>query len=366
VNRVGTTEHPAALTTPDALDLHRLLWQCERAGVTDVVMEVSSHALSQGRVAHCEFDLAALTNLHSNHLDYHETHDAYRLAKMRLFTELGRGSTKRGIGIVNADDAHAEDFRAATACPVLTFGIRARANVVGRPLRARLRRTTFSVRTNRWTGHIRLQLTGSFNVSNALAATAVAECLDVAPGDIVAGLEGLRGVPGRFEVIPNRGGPLIVIDFAHTLAAFGEVLPTLRRLVLGRVITVFGCAGDRDRSKRAAIGQLVTQSSDLAIITTDNPAHEDPAEIAREVVTGAERVDPRAERHRVILDRFTAVQTAFALAQAGDAVLLAGKGHEDCQIMDGRRVPYSDRGAVREVLARRGPDARSAPIRETP
>jgi UDP-N-acetylmuramoyl-L-alanyl-D-glutamate--2,6-diaminopimelate ligase len=155
-------------------------------------------------------------------------------------------------------------------------------------------------------------------------------------------------------MVPNLRGVLIVIDFAHTTAAFEEVLPTVRRLVPGRVITVFGCAGDRDRIKRGAIGRLVTEQSDLAVVTTDNPAHEDPAEIAREVITGAREVDPLGERDRVVLDRFAAVEAALALARAGDAVLLAGKGHEECQIVDGRRIPYSDRGAVREILKRRG------------
>jgi UDP-N-acetylmuramoyl-L-alanyl-D-glutamate--2,6-diaminopimelate ligase len=219
---------------------------------------------------------------------------------------------------------------------------------------AGVRRTVFWARTARWTGQISLRLTGHFNVANALAAIAVAEWLQVPPGEILAGLEQLRGVPGRFEMVPNLRGVLIVIDFAHTTAAFEEVLPTVRRLVPGRVITVFGCAGDRDRIKRGAIGRLVTEQSDLAVVTTDNPAHEDPAEIAREVITGAREVDPLGERDRVVLDRFAAVEAALALARAGDAVLLAGKGHEECQIVDGRRIPYSDRGAVREILKRRG------------
>jgi UDP-N-acetylmuramoyl-L-alanyl-D-glutamate--2,6-diaminopimelate ligase len=356
VNRIGTIERRTEYTTPEAPDLQRLLWQCAESGVTDVVMEVSSHALAQGRVADCEFDLAVLTNLHSDHLDFHQTHDAYREAKLQLFTGLGGGPAKRGqgAGVVNGDDQHADEFVCATSRPVRTFGLRTPAHVVGRPLVAGVRRTVFWARTARWTGQISLRLTGHFNVSNALAAIAVAEWLQVPPGEILAGLEQLRGVPGRFEVVPNRSGLLIVIDFAHTEAAFGEVLPTLRSLAPGRVVTVFGCAGDRDRTKRGAIGRLVTRLSDLAIITTDNPAHEDPAEIAREVITGAREVDPAGERHRVVLDRFVAVEMAMALARTGDAVLLAGKGHEECQIVDGSRVPYSDRWAVREVLTRRG------------
>jgi UDP-N-acetylmuramoyl-L-alanyl-D-glutamate--2,6-diaminopimelate ligase len=352
VNRIGMAQSRADLTTPDAPDLQRLLWQCAESGVSDVIMEVSSHALAQGRVADSEFDVAVLTNLHADHLDYHGSHDAYRLAKMRLFTMLGDGPQKcgRGVGIVNADDEHADDFIQATSRPVLLFGLRARADIIGRPLLGRLRRTVFRVRTERWVGTISMRLTGAFNIPNALAAIGVAECLGIAPGDIFAGLRALRAVPGRFEVISRRGGPLIVIDFAHTPAAFGQVLPTLRRLVPGRVITVFGCAGDRDRTKRPGIGRIVTRLSDYAIVTTDNPAHEDPAEIGREVTAGALEVDPAGERHRVILDRSSAVEAALALARPGDAVLLAGKGHEEWQIMDGRRVPYSDRWVVEAPL----------------
>ena len=354
VNRVGPIEERADLTTPEAPDLQRLLWQCLDTGVSDVVMEASSHALAQDRVADCEFDVAVLTNLHADHLDYHESLDAYRLAKMRLFSGLGGGPEKgeRCAGVVNGDDPHAGDFADVTACPVLTFAVGTPAQVVGRPLVSRLRRTVFRVRTERWVGVISLRLTGAFNVDNALAAIGVSECLGVAPGDIRGGLEALAAVPGRFEVISRRGEPLIVIDFAHTLAAFGQVLPALRRLVPGRVITVFGCAGARDRTKRPGIGWLVTRLSDYAIITTDNPAHEDPAEIAREVTAGALDADPLAERHRVILDRRSAVEAALTLARPGDGVLLAGKGHEEFQIVEDDRVPYSDRWAVEECRQR--------------
>ena len=356
VNRVGSEATPAELTTPEAPELQRLLWQCLRAGVTDVVMEVSSHALAQGRVAGCEFDVAVVTNLHSDHLDYHGSWEAYRAAKIQLFATLGRGPAKRacGIGVVNGDDPHAALFRRAASCPVLTFAMRGDGHVVGRCESTQVRRTVLAVMTGRRAGRVTLQLSGAYNAANALAAVAVAESLAIAPEAIEAGLEQLAGVPGRFEVVANRLGLLIVIDFAHTTAAYQALLETARQLARRRVITVFGCAGDRDRTKRAEIGRIVAELSDLAIVTTDNPASEDPAEIASEITGGMRAIDPTGHAHRVILDRFTAVQTALALAREGDAVILAGKGHEQFQLVEGCRVRYSDRWAVEEYLTRGG------------
>lgn len=181
-------------------------------------------------------------------------------------------------------------------------------------------------------------------------AVAVAQTMGLDLRTTKAALAAVPRVPGRFEVVANSRGLLVVIDFAHTQAAFGAVLPFLRRLIRGRAITVFGCAGDRDRTKRPIIGHLVARLSDLAIVTTDNPAGEDPGAIAEEILHGAGEVDPRRERHRVVLDRGEAVRQALSLARPGDVVLLAGKGHEDFQLVDGTRVPYSDRETVEDAL----------------
>jgi UDP-N-acetylmuramoyl-L-alanyl-D-glutamate--2,6-diaminopimelate ligase len=178
------------------------------------------------------------------------------------------------------------------------------------------------------------------------------------------GLESLALVPGRFEIVPNTAGILVVIDFAHTAAAFREVLGFLRTVAQGRIVAMFGCAGDRDRTKRPVIGELVASLADFVIVTTDNPASEDPADIAEEVLAGVRRVDPQGERHLALLDRREAVRRAIALARPGDLVLLAGKGHEQVQIVDGARVPYSDRATVEEVLGARAeaPAAAVAPL----
>lgn len=352
LNRVGTTARAASLTTPESLDLQRLLWESLQAGITDVVMEVSSHALAQARVVDCEFDMAVFTNLHSDHMDFHGTRERYLEAKASLFASLGRGPAKagQGIGVVNADDPSGSRIASACPQPVTTFGFKSPANVKGRIIEAGLARTVVAASTPMGRLRAAVPLTGAFNASNALAAASVGLALGVDLGTIITALEGVEGIPGRFELVPNKRRLLIVVDFAHTLGAFAEVLPTLRRFTAGRVITIFGCAGDRDRSQRAAIGRLVTRLSDFTIVTTDNPASEDPAEIGAEVVAGAREADRHGDRHRVVLDRREAVREALARARAGDAVLLAGKGHEEWQIVDGRRVPYNDRRTVEEML----------------
>ncbi len=352
VNRAGPRTDPAVLTTPESVDLQRLLWECGESGVSHVVMEVTSHALAQGRVASCEFDVAVFTNLHVDHLDFHGTVERYGLAKASLFAELGRGPAKtgRGVGVVNVDDPYARSMRLICPRPVVGFGMRGSAPVKGRLLSADLDRTVFEAATPNGRVTIALPLAGPFNAANALAAIAAAETMRVDLPAIKRALEEAPGVPGRVERIPNARGLLVVIDFAHTQAAFEEILPFLRRFTPGRLVTVFGCAGDRDRAKRPVIGRLVTRLSDFAIVTADNPASEDPADIAHEVVRGAREVDSRGERHVVILDRRQAIRHALALARSGDVVLVAGKGHEDFQLIDGVRVPYSDRDTITELL----------------
>jgi UDP-N-acetylmuramoyl-L-alanyl-D-glutamate--2,6-diaminopimelate ligase len=355
VNAVGRRTEAAALTTPESLDFQRLLGGCVRAGVTHVVMEVSSHVLAQGRVAGCEFDQAVFTNLHSDHLDFHGTLERYRAAKAALFAGLGRGPAKAGVGlgIINADDPFGYYMRMVCPRPVVRFGMSRTAQVRGELLAAELGRTTLRAVTPGGELTVTLQLTGPFNALNALAAITATLAMGIDLATIKGALEEMPGVPGRFEVVPNAHGLLVIVDFAHTQAAFEEVLPFLRRVTPGRILTVFGCAGDRDRSKRAAVGRIVASRSDFAIVTADNPASEDPAAIAAEVLSGVHEVDPRGDRHRVLLDRTEAVRAAVSLARPGDAILLAGKGHEDFQLVRGILVPYSDRGAVEDALKTR-------------
>lgn len=348
VSRIGEKETPSRYTTPESLDLQRFLAECVAEGASHVVMEVSSHALALKRVATCDFDLGVFTNLTSDHLDLHGRLETYLAAKASLFSGLEASPEHRAI--VNADDPASERILAATACPATTFGIQRRADLRARDLTTALGQLRLTIDSPQATFPVTLRLTGWYNAYSALAATGVGLALGIEPPIIKRGLEGVSGIPGRFELV-DAGQPfLVVIDFAHTTAALEKLLRTTRHLVSGRLLTVFGCSGDRDRTKRAAMGEVAARLSAYTILTSDNPAGEDPAAIAREIQEGVRRVDPGGNYHAIILDRAEAIATACARARPGDAVLLAGKGHEPYQIVAHGRVPWSEREAALAAL----------------
>lgn len=351
VSRIGDKETPSHFTTPESLDLQRFLADCVAEGATHVVMEVSSHALALKRVAFCAFNMGVFTNLTSDHLDLHGRAERYLAAKASLFSGLGTSPAHRAI--VNADDPAAEQILALTACPATTFAIHGPADLRARDLTAGLRRLTFTIEGPGGAFPTTLHLTGWYNAYNALAAAGVGLALGIDPPTVRRGLEQVAGIPGRFELVEAGQPFLVVIDFAHTTAALEKLLRTTRTLVSGRLLTVFGCPGDRDRTKRAAMGEVAGRLSAYTVLTTDNPASEDPAEIARNIQEGVRRVDPSGNYHAVILDRAEAIAAACARARPGDAVLIAGKGHEPYQILAGRRVPWSDREAALAALRAR-------------
>jgi len=352
VSRIGEKEAPSHFTTPESLDLQRFLADCVAEGVTHVVMEVSSHALALKRVATCAFNVGVFTNLTSDHLDLHGRVEKYLAAKASLFSSLGASPDHRAI--VNADDPAAGRILAATACPSLTFAVNRGADLTARDLVAGLRRLRLTIESPHGSIPVTLALTGWYNAYNALAATGVALTLGVDPPTIKRGLEGVSDIPGRFEVVEAGQPFLVVIDFAHTTAALETLLRTARSLVSGRLLTVFGCPGDRDRTKRAAMGEVAARLSAYTILTTDNPASEDAADIAQQIQEGVQRVDPSGTSYAVILDRTEAIAVACARAQPGDAVIIAGKGHEPYQILAGGRVPWSDREAALAALSAPG------------
>lgn len=350
--RIGEEKLPPLATTPEAPDLQELLSRLAQIKATCVTMEVSSHALEQHRVTGCRFDVAVLTNITGEHLDFHQTFEAYRDAKTRLFARLGWGGTLKTnapLAILNADDPCFEYVARWSAGQIITYGIFNRADVRAVEVQPVAEGMVFNVES--FTGKLEMviPLKGRFNVYNALAATAVGLAGGLSLEEIGRTLSRFQGVPGRFETVEAGQDYTVIVDYAHTPDGLENVIKAARDLTSGRIITVFGCGGERDRSKRALMGETAGRLSDLAIVTDDNPRGEDPLQIIQEVVPGLQRFRP-AEGYRIITDRREAIKAALEEAGPGDLVLIAGKGHESEQIYRDRVIPFSDRQVARELI----------------
>lgn len=336
---VGPRELPAARTTPESDDMQRLLRDMREVNCRAAVMEVSSHALHQNRVRHVEFDAAIFTNLTQDHLDYHATMEAYFEAKQRLFLHLESQPHKRGTAVVNIDDRHGRRLLDEMGPQVKTvsYGQSSSAMFKAADVRTDLHGTQFTLHAGGKSYLVRVPLFGVFNVYNALAALAGMHALGHDVRKSVAALKDAPQVPGRMEMVPGPKAFRVFVDYAHTPDAVENVLQTVRSLQPQRVITVFGCGGDRDRAKRGAMGRAAEGLSDWCIVTSDNPRSEDPEAICREITAALQ-----GKNHEVITDRRAAIRRAVALAVPGDIVLIAGKGHEDYQEFADRKVPFDD------------------------
>jgi UDP-N-acetylmuramoyl-L-alanyl-D-glutamate--2,6-diaminopimelate ligase len=359
VARIGTIEYrlgarvlPAAQTTPEAPLLQSLLRAALDAGCNAVVMEVSSHALELRRVAEVEFDVAVFTNLSPDHLNFHPDMHHYRRAKGRLFEELASGG-KRGTAVVNRDDPAAEYIIGVNRGALLTYGLSPAAAVRARDVRTDLRGAAFTAETPRGRVAIELRHLGDYSIHNALAALAVGECLQVPLEQIAAGLAGAPPVPGRFELVDAGQDFVVAVDYAHKPDALQRLLESARRLDPRRIVTVFGCGGDRDRAKRPVMGCIAAELSDRTIVTSDNPRSEAPQAIIDEILAGVRSVDPSGARCTAEPDRARAIAHAIAIAEPGDIVLIVGKGHEPYQLIGGRRLDFDDRVVARAALEER-------------
>jgi UDP-N-acetylmuramoyl-L-alanyl-D-glutamate--2,6-diaminopimelate ligase len=343
--RVAGEAVPLARTTPEAPDLHRLLAGMCDEDVSAVAMEVSSHALEQDRVGGVVFDVAAFTNLSQDHLDFHPSMEAYFAAKARLFTP---EHARRAV--VCADDTWARRLLHRPSIPTTTFGIDAAADVHAVDVEADAGGLAFTVDGVRFRSHLR----GRFNAANALAAVAVARLLEVPEAAIVEGVAAVPGVPGRVEPVDAGQNFLVMVDYAHTPDSIHSVLQAARPLTSGRVIVVFGCGGDRDRAKRPRMGLEATSLADLTVLTSDNPRSEDPLAIIADIEVGARE---GGGRYATEPDRAAAIELAIAEASSGDVVVIAGKGHETYQEMDGVTIDFDDRAvaaaAIRSRASRR-------------
>jgi UDP-N-acetylmuramoyl-L-alanyl-D-glutamate--2,6-diaminopimelate ligase len=336
---IGPRELPAARTTPEADDMQRLLREMRDVNCRAAVMEISSHALDQNRARDIEFDAAIFTNLTQDHLDYHETMEAYFAAKSRLFEQLAAQPHKRGTAVINIDDRYGrrllDEF--GSRVNTITYGQSSNAMFRAGDLRTDLHGTQYSLHAGGRSYLVRLPLFGPFNVYNSLAALAAMQALGHDVRKSVDALKDAPQVPGRLEMVPGPKSFRVFVDYAHTPDALENVLRTLRALEPARLITVFGCGGDRDRAKRGPMGRAAEDLSDWCIVTSDNPRSEDPEAICREITAAL-----GDKNHEVITDRRAAIRRAVAMANAGDIVLLAGKGHEDYQEFADRKVPFDD------------------------
>ena len=349
---IGTIEYhlagrviPAVNTTPESLELVRLFDELEKQGGTHATMEVSSHALALGRVYGLHFHTAVFTNLTRDHLDFHNTMEAYFAAKRLLFE--GAGAPPPPVAVLNRDDENIQGMKLQPETEIYWYGLGADATLRARQIVSGFDGLRFEVHSGKTRFAVESPLIGKINVYNILAACGAALSYDIAPETIAQGIANLRAVPGRFERV-DEGQPFAVaVDYAHTDDAIRNVIAVARSLNPKRVITLFGCGGDRDRSKRPLMGQAAAEASDLVVLTTDNPRSEDPLAIMNDALVGIRRVDVP---HIVEPDRATAIARALREAREGDIVILAGKGHETYQILKDQTLPFDDRAVAREVL----------------
>jgi UDP-N-acetylmuramoyl-L-alanyl-D-glutamate--2,6-diaminopimelate ligase len=354
----------APLTTPGPLQLHGFFAQMRDAGCTDGVLEASSHALEQGRLHGCAFRVAALTNVTQDHLDYHGTPAAYFDAKAILFRELLAPTGGTAVLFVDREDGRRmlAQVRGPAVTVSTTPGVGANVQVLERALDGRGTRATLA--TPAGPVELRSSLVGDYNLENLSLATGMAVALGIAPEAIAAGVTALAGVPGRLERVVNEAGVLCLVDYSHKPDALERALAAVRPLTARRLILVFGCGGDRDRSKRPIMGEIAARGADVVLVTSDNPRTEEPASIIDMIVPGVERgggvrrslpeLAAGSTGFHVEADRRAAIQAAVAAAREGDAVVIAGKGHEDYQILGKTKIHFDDREEAAAAFAARG------------
>ena len=361
--RYGKDETRADRTTPESLDLQRHLDRFATAGARSCAMEVSSHALALRRVAGISYRAAVFTNLTQDHLDFHGSMEDYFQAKALLFRSL----KPEAVAVLNADDAAAEGLAAVTSARVVTYGASPRVHLRTSGVKATLDGTAVTLtpapglladgRAEDGPIVLRSPLLGRHNAENLAGAAAALLALGLPRDAVATGLASVRGVPGRMERVDDDGPFLTLVDYAHTDDALANVLKSVRDLKPARIITVFGCGGDRDRDKRPKMGFAAASHSDIVVVTSDNPRTEDPNAIVRAILPGVAKglgLDPAAplpgDRCHVIVDRRDAIVRAMSLARPGDCVVIAGKGHETYQILGERTVPFDDRQVARDAL----------------
>ena len=348
-NRIGDRILEGSRTTPEALELQQLFAQMVEEGIGYAVMEVSSHALELQRVACCDFDVAVFTNLTQDHLDYHVTMENYFKAKTILFRMLGANGEQAGLqktAVINIDDPWANQFMVASNVPVVTYSMQKDASWKAEDVQVGAEGVRYTVDGQ----PVVLHLTGNFNVYNSLAALAAGEALGFPVEEVIHALEQVGGIAGRFQTVSGADDYSVIVDYAHTPDGLENVISTAQAFAKGRVITVFGCGGDRDRTKRPLMGEMAAKLSDYCVVTSDNPRTENPEQILQDILPGVEK-HMQADTYHVEIDRRKAIHYAVQMAQPGDVILLAGKGHENYQDVNGVKHHFDDYEVAQEAIA---------------
>lgn len=327
-------------TTPDTIELNELFSTMVSDNIDNIVMEVSSHALELHKVEGCNFNIGIFTNLTQDHLDMHKSMENYLNAKSKLFSMCK-------IGIINIDDKYAQDIIKNVSCKVFTYSIEKESDLQAINIQYFMDRVAFDVKINDKIENFILNIPGRFSVYNALSV--IGACLmQNIPIDIIKeGIKNIKGVPGRIQTIPNNKGFNVIVDYAHTPDGLDNIIKAVREFTKGRVITIFGCGGDRDRKKRPIMGEISANLSDYTIITSDNPRSEVPEAIIDEIETG---IKPITNNYEKITGRRDAIYRGVSIAKANDSIIIAGKGHEDYEIFADKTIHFDDTEVAKEAL----------------
>lgn len=349
---IDDEELPIHNTTPDVVELQQFLALMYERGVSHVVMEVSSHALDMNRVAGCEYDTAVFTNLTQDHLDYHKTFENYLAAKAKLFQSLSSSDHVKDnkTAIVNLDDPYGKDILKVCKCQTLTYGVEQDVDLKASQVKVELKHSSFDIAGPFGKVSLKMNITGLFNVYNTLAAIGAAHAEKVPTEVIDKAIQTFHSVAGRFELVEEGQDFAVIVDYSHTPDSLEKALTTAREMNPKRIIAVFGCGGDRDRTKRPIMGRIAAENADIPIVTSDNPRSENPDAIVAEVEQGVLQGLKPGQHHEVIVDRRTAIFKAVELAQSGDIILIAGKGHETYQILNTGTIHFDDREVARDAL----------------
>ncbi len=339
-NKIGSEKLPTINTTPDALTIQSLLAKMVKKNMTACVMEVSSHALVQGRVWGVDFNTTVFTNLSRDHLEFHHTFEEYFQAKSLLFAQMGNSyhqTDKEKYAIINADDPYGQRLVQLTAATVFTYGCKGAGDIQACGIKVSNTGTSFDLSIEKKKYPVRMKMIGDFNVYNFLAAFGVGFVQGIPPQKIIHSLEQLPGVKGRFQLVPNTGEVTVIVDYAHTPDGLLNVLSTIQKFAQKKIYCVVGCGGDRDPSKRPIMAEVAIKNSTHPVFTSDNPRTEDPIKIIDEMIKAVPN-----DLYEVIVERKTAIWETLRKAQSGDVVLIAGKGHEDYQIIGTEKHHFDD------------------------